>query len=163
MVALHLSETTLRDENAEEVAAMLNEAYEELRCLPRLDIYSPTTPPVMTADGLLKALEIGDLDAEASCVVWRDTRPVAAIGISLEDNAVAKILWLAVIPDCRRQGIGKRLVSHAIAAARSAACSSVVMERVDSRWCGAVRFLESQGFTWVDPDHCNMTMQMDIS
>lgn len=142
---------------------MLNEAHEELRRLPRLDIYSPATPPLATPEALRQALHAGTISAEASHVLWHGPRPVAAIGVSFEPGAAAKIQWLAVAPDHRRRGLGKRLLRHAIAAARSGGCTTVTNSSVDSRWQAAVGLFESHGFVWADPDHCNMTMQMDIS
>lgn len=163
MVTLSLDETPLRAEDAEEVAAMLNEAQKELRCLPRLDIYSAASPPLLTADTLRQALHTGAISAEASRVLWDGSRPLGAVGVGLEPGGAAKIHWLAVAPDHRRRGLGKYLLSQTIAAARSEACASIVAGPVDSRWHVAIHFLESQGFIWTDPDHCNMTMQMDIS
>jgi ribosomal protein S18 acetylase RimI-like enzyme len=162
-VTLGLSETALRAEDAEAVAAMLNEAYEELRRLPRLDIYLRAAPPLATAEALRQAMEAGALRPEASRVLWKGARPVATVGVGIECGASAKLQWLAVAPDHRRRGLARHLLNRVIAAAKSAGCATVAIGPVDSRWQAAVRFLENHGFAWTDPDHCNITMQMDIA
>jgi len=158
-----LRTTALQPEDSPAVAELINVAYDDWRALPRVTAYAPEEPARVGPDDLLRAAERGDLAPEACLVLWDGNEPVAVVTMAINGGSkVVRLGWLAVRPDYRRQGLGMELLRHAEAVARQADVEAIVTgSSIDSRY--ACRLLERAGMRWVDPDHCNITMQMDIS
>jgi mycothiol synthase len=142
-------------------AELINLAYDEWRRLPRVDPYLPESPPRVSPEELLRAGDRGDLEWASSLLVRDGDKPVGVVTMGAADT-VARLGWLAVHPDYRCYGLGRKLLDHVITEARKANCTVLAtMPYVDSRYEPAIRLFESAGMVWADPDKCNMTMLRD--
>jgi N-acetylglutamate synthase-like GNAT family acetyltransferase len=70
---------------------------------------------------------------------------VGCAGLVLLDEETGQLRWLAVHPDARGCGLGRRLVRIVVSAAEAAGCSSVVLWTVHPL-TAARRLYESEGF-----------------
>jgi mycothiol synthase len=159
-----LTRSAFSPDHATAVAKLINCAYNDWRALERVNAFVPADPPPVAADELVAAIEHGELDPDASLVLWQAEEPagVVTVGFAAASDE-ARLGWLAVRPDMRRRGIGRQLLQHALAQSRRYACRRLVtMSPVDSRFLPAVRLLETAGFAWVDRQRCNVTLRMDI-
>ncbi len=156
-----LTESSLETQDVGVVAELINLAYDDWRLLPRVDPYFPESPPRVSPEELQRAGDRGELEWTSSLLVRDGGRPVGVVTMGAAD-AIARLGWLAVHPDYRRRGLGRKLLGHAIAEARKASCTVLATTPyVDSRYEPAVRLLEACGLVWADPDKCNMTMLRD--
>ena len=151
-------------DDVHEIVSVINGAYDDWRRLPRVEAYAPQDPMPLTADGFLSAVNRGDVDPSACLVARRADRIVAVGTVGFNGGSQrARLGWVAVLPEFRRRGLGRRLVQHAMDQARSHGYSEIVTARwVDSRYQPALRLLETCGFHWANPERCNITMAMDI-
>lgn len=67
-------------------------------------------------------------------------------GFILEQPGVGRIVRMSVRRDCRRKGIGRRMVEHLLAEARRQGCTKVLVE-TNHDWDDAVSFYRDCGFT----------------
>jgi ribosomal protein S18 acetylase RimI-like enzyme len=84
----------------------------------------------------------------ASGLLWRQQgRPVALYMDRLNPNGEVQVVWLGVLADFRRRGIGRRLVQAGLAARRAEGRTSAVVQ-VEGGNAPALRFYEGMGFEW---------------
>lgn len=79
-------------------------------------------------------------------VACRDDRVVGTGTVVRRDGATAEIVRMSVAPECRRSGLGRRLVQSLVEAARSWDVMRVVLE-TSAHWTEVVQFYERCGFT----------------
>jgi GNAT superfamily N-acetyltransferase len=76
-------------------------------------------------------------------------RPIGGLGVAamrpIQDGA-ASIQWLLVLPEHRRRGVGRCLITALEAAAWTTGFRTVVAETLGA-WDAAIRFYESIGYT----------------
>ncbi len=87
--------------------------------------------------------EFRALLAGPGCLLARDDHGFALARVAADD---AEILTIAVRPDARRRGIGRRLLAELERAARSAGALTLFLE-VAGNNAAAVNLYESAGFT----------------
>ena len=80
--------------------------------------------------------------------LWRHQgRPVALYMDRVNPNGEVQLVWLGVLPESRRLGIGRRLVQAGLRARQRAGRTTAVVQ-VESPNSGALRLYEQLGFEW---------------
>ena len=79
--------------------------------------------------------------------IWVADDSELVVGFVAIDNEMTWITWLYVLPDRYRQGIGRRLLRHAIAN-----CKSIVYVSVLSGNDAALNLYQSEGFKIVETE-----------
>jgi len=160
-----LSARAVELEQAGVLAELINTAYDDWRALERVTAYAPIEPPRVSAESLRQAAERGDLEPEASRVLWDGGEPVGLVGLGVKAGSqVARLGWVAVRPDYRRRGLGSQLVRYTVEQAREGGCRCLVTgSTVDSRYQPALGLLEKVGMRWVDRERCNLTLKVDVN
>ncbi len=152
----------LRQEHAHQAARVLNAAYDDWRALPKVDVYVDQDPPPLQPADVASTLADKTDAAALSFLASLDETP-AACAIAWRDGDRAVVGHLGVAPPLRRRGIATALLEAIRQAAARLGLSTIRLRRLDSRYQPAIAFAESRGFSWADPDSCQVTMQIDIT
>ena len=95
--------------------------------------------------------DVNDIEASymvkgrAFFVAESDDQIVGTGGFVCEQPGVGRIVRMSVRRDCRRKGIGRRMVEHLLTEARRQGCTKVLLE-TNHDWDDAVRFYRACGF-----------------
>lgn len=84
-------------------------------------------------------------------IVYVDARPVGCVALIPIGGGVFELSKMAVTPECRGRGIGRRLIEYAISQARMLGASSLFLG-CSTKLPSAVHLYESVGFRHVDPE-----------
>jgi putative acetyltransferase len=84
-------------------------------------------------------------------MVYADAKPVGCVALMPMGNRVYELSKMAVSPNLRGQGIGRRLLQHAIAQARLIGARYLFLGS-STKLAGAVHLYESVGFRHVPPE-----------
>jgi putative acetyltransferase len=84
-------------------------------------------------------------------MVYADGEPVGCVALMPMSSGVYELSKMAVSPHLRGQGIGRRLLEHAIAQARLIGATSLFLGS-NSKLSNAVHLYESVGFRHVPPE-----------
>ncbi|MGQ9731735.1 MAG: GNAT family N-acetyltransferase [Candidatus Zipacnadales bacterium] len=141
------------------LTAFLNEAYADLRALPRYWIEGPDYPE-FTEVGVAQLATWGQI-----WVVLDQGDIIAAVGCGQSaDNKEADIVFIATAPNRRREGHATRLLQYCEIHARSVGCNRIrTRSIVDSRYTPACAFFESCEYDVYAPDHMNVCYEIDIA
>lgn len=146
----------------EQVAALLNAAWEETRKLPRVVPEKMELAPFTPKDVECRRVE-GWLNSGCAALADGDTL-AALVDIRYTIGEFASLGWFGTHPRYRRQGLAQRCMEKAIAPLLEKNVRLIRTEKfVDSRCESACRFLESCGFVHKDPEKSNIVMQMKLS
>ncbi len=152
------------DEELDQMASVINAAFDDWRKLERVNVYVPEDPPRVDGQQIRRAAERGDICLEDSALAIVEDTVVGTVAIGFNSGEVARFRWLAVVPEYRRRGIATALLNHVLERAAARECQAIATaSHVDSRYAPAINFLEANGMQWVDPDRCSITMKMDIT
>jgi N-acetylglutamate synthase-like GNAT family acetyltransferase len=102
-------------------------------------------------------------------MVYADREPVGSVALMPMSSGVYELSKMAVSPHLRGQGIGRRLLEHAIAQARLIGAKSLFLGS-SSKLPNAVHLYESVGFRHVPPEtlppmqytRANLFMEMTL-
>ena len=102
-------------------------------------------------------------------MVYADAKPVGCVALMPMGNGVYELSKMAVSPHLRGQGIGRRLLHHAIAQAKLIGAKSLFLGS-NAKLASAVHLYESVGFRHVPPEtlprtpyaRANVFMQMEL-
>ncbi len=102
-------------------------------------------------------------------MMYADTLPIGCAALIPMGDGVYELSKMAVSPQFRGQGLGRRLILHAIAEVRRLGATSLFLGS-NTRLTAAVRLYESVGFQHVSPDslppnpysRANVFMQMKL-
>ncbi len=100
----------------------------------------------------------------------QDELPVGCVALIPAENGVYELSKMAVSPQLRGQGIGRKLLAYAIEQARACGAKSLFLGS-NSRLENAVHLYESSGFRHVPPEElgpslyarANVFMTMDLA
>jgi putative acetyltransferase len=84
-------------------------------------------------------------------MVYADAKPVGCVALMPMGNGVYELSKMAVSPQLRGQGIGRRLLQHAIAQAKLIGAKSLFLGS-STKLPSAVHLYESVGFRHVPPE-----------
>lgn len=98
-----------------------------------------------TAPVLLHMARTDSVDLAASRIVVRDDTPLAAALIARR-GWTSRLAGMALVPDARRQGVGRATVMHLLAEAKARGEHAMVLEVIEQNG-PAVRLYEVCGFT----------------
>jgi putative acetyltransferase len=84
-------------------------------------------------------------------MAYAGVEPVGCVALIPMDDGVFELSKMAVSPQCRGRGIGRRLLEHAIAQARTIGASSLFLGS-STKLPNAVHLYESVGFRHIDPE-----------
>jgi N-acetylglutamate synthase-like GNAT family acetyltransferase len=102
-------------------------------------------------------------------MVYADEKPVGCVALMPMGNGIYELSKMAVSPHLRGQGIGRRLLQHAITQARLIGAKSLFLGS-STKLSNAVHLYESVGFRHVPPEtlppnpytRANVFMEMDL-
>ena len=102
-------------------------------------------------------------------MVYADAKPVGCVALMPMGSGVYELSKMAVSPQLRGQGIGRRLLQHAIAEARVIGAKSLFLGS-STKLPSAVHLYESVGFRHVPPEtlppmpytRANVFMEMEL-
>jgi len=102
-------------------------------------------------------------------MVYSDANPVGCVALMPIGNGVYELSKMAVSPHLRGQGIGRRLLEHAIAQAKLIGAKSLFLGS-NAKLASAVHLYESVGFRHVPPENlprmpyarANVFMEMEL-
>jgi predicted N-acetyltransferase YhbS len=122
----------------------MEQGYKELLALLARDVPFEVRPDFSSAEAIM---QIRTLEEIKDLVAIRGKEVVGCISLWIEQtyrNAqrVAKITDLIVREDCRRQGIGTKLVNAVMEEAKDNGCRSIVLQSTKS----AIPFYQALGF-----------------
>ena len=141
------------------LAEFLNEAYADIRALPGLGIEGPDCPE-FTEGGLAQWEQNG---AHIALAMEGDAIVSAAGWGRFGEEAVCDILFIGTAPAHRRRGHARELLRRCEAWARERSLEQLRTQSfVDSRRTAACGLLAACGFEVRDPEHMNITMQVDM-
>src|ERR1700758_392853 len=83
-------------------------------------------------------------------MVYLDAKPVGCVALIPIGAGVFELSKMAVSPECRGQGIGRRLIEYTIHQARMLGASSLFLGS-STKLPAAIHLYESAGFRHVDP------------
>lgn len=83
-------------------------------------------------------------------MAYAGAEPVGCVALIPMDDGVFELSKMAVSPQCRGQGIGRRMLEHAIAQARIIGARSLFLGS-STKLPDAIHLYESVGFRHVDP------------
>ncbi len=145
---------------AEDVAALIDEAFAEHRELCPLNLRWPM-PPHETIEELADALAGPATRAEASFVAVHDDHPVAA-AIACREGEDTGWWRVATAPEYRRRGLAARCIEAGESALREMGRPAVATDTVvDSRWQAANALFGALGYRLEDPERRNITMMVE--
>jgi putative acetyltransferase len=84
-------------------------------------------------------------------MVYLNAKPVACVALIPIGDGVFELSKMAVSPECRGRGIGRRLIEYAIGQARMLGASSLFLG-CSTKLPSAIHLYESVGFRHVDPE-----------
>jgi putative acetyltransferase len=84
-------------------------------------------------------------------MVYLNAKPVGCVALIPIGGRVFELSKMAVSPECRGRGIGRRLIEYAIARARMLGASSLFLG-CSTKLPSAIHLYESVGFRHVDPE-----------
>jgi N-acetylglutamate synthase-like GNAT family acetyltransferase len=102
-------------------------------------------------------------------MVYADAKPVGCVALMPMGSGVYELSKMAVSPHLRGQGIGRRLLHHAIAQAKLIGAKSLFLGS-NTKLASAVHLYESMGFRHVPPEtlprmpyaRANVFMEMEL-
>ena len=108
------------------------------------------------ANGLSRAVGRGwPAEKEGAWIVERDGRVAGCVGLTYEVDGVGKLRWVLLDPALRGSGLGRRLISEAVAAARAAGILRLELDTFsDLRVAG--RVYRSLGFRLLGEERTEM-------
>jgi putative acetyltransferase len=84
-------------------------------------------------------------------MAYADTTPVGCVALIPMEEGVFELSKMAVSPNCRGRGVGRRLLEHAISQARMHGAGSLFLGS-STKLPSAVHLYESVGFCHVNPE-----------
>jgi len=84
-------------------------------------------------------------------MVYLNAKPVGCVALIPIGAGVFELSKMAVSPECRGRGIGRRLIEHAISQARMLGATSLFLGS-STKLPNAIHLYESVGFRHVDPE-----------
>ncbi len=143
-ITLHIRETGMLE--ATQLAGLIRESYRDVaRRFGLTPQNCPKHPSNCAPDWVEKDMDRGVI---YYCLEQRET-PVGCVAFEKANEKEGYLERLAVLPDCRHNGLGKALVHHVFEVARSAGISrigiGIISEQLDlKQWYQKMGFVEQE-------------------
>lgn len=146
----------------QQLADLLNAAWQEARDLPRVVAFLNETPVVTREE--VAARRAQPVDRHAFFTHEVGGVPVSVVEVAVTADATGEIGWCATHPEYRARGHAGRCLDAGLRFLEARGVKTVrTAAFVDSRLATSCRFLEEHGFEWRDGDKQNMVMQVDLA